>query len=82
MKKKNQRQLSLAHSLTLSLSRSLTHSLRRCVYILPDSFSRQQERLAVIVRTPIWYVTLHFTNWRGAASFRPPGGGGYSLIRA
>ena len=73
--KTNQRQLSLAHSLTLLLARSLTHSLRRCVYNLPDSFSCQHE-WAIRYSTntylicDIWYVTLHLRDQRDAASLR------------
>ena len=35
-----------------------------------DSFLCRQEKFSCIVWTPIWYVTLHFRDPRGAASLR------------
>ena len=41
-----------------------------CDRTRPDSFLCRQEKFSCIVWTPIWYVTLHFRDPRGAASLR------------
>ena len=52
-------QIQLAHFLTFRL----------CSYYL-DSFSCRQKKLSGMIWKNIWYVTLHFRDWRGPASLR------------
>ena len=74
--KKNQRQLSLTHSLTLSLARSLTHSLTQALWLHSSGqlFVPTPKAIRYSTNTylicDIWYVTLRLRDRRGAASLR------------